>query len=182
MQIVLYIISALFALKLLVNLFRLVFVNFAKRRELNQSLTLLATKENGLDYLLQTVNCALLVNDAPWSTLELLVCPATLTGGKKLSVTSKAILLDAFQKRGLHYSSRTARTVEDLILSVHGSDCTTLKNMTDLGGDYQVSSKRPNQSTFSVFAPLFFTHVNNNSNPAPPLAPTRTFTSSFTPT
>ncbi|GMI23034.1 hypothetical protein TeGR_g11078, partial [Tetraparma gracilis] len=131
----LYVIVGLFAAVVFKNFIMLVFVNYKKRGELEVTLRSISTKENGLDFLLQTVNVALLVNDAPWSTIDIIT--ASLTGPKALSVTSKAMLLDALQKRGLHYSFKAEKKVEEIIMSCKSRDVTQLKNMTDLGGDYQ---------------------------------------------
>jgi len=53
-----------------------------------------------------------------------------------LNVTSKAILIDALQKRGLRAQVRRQRLVRAIFLDTTGRDLTSLKNLVDYGGDY----------------------------------------------
>ena len=94
-------------------------------------------KPHGLNFLLETINTALLVEEAPWETVELVLSEINTTDARvALSVSTKAILVDALQKRGLRYSTHAEEAMERLLVSCHGEELTKLKNMTDLGGDY----------------------------------------------
>jgi len=52
--------------------------------------------KNGLNFLLEHINTALMIEEAPWRTVEL-ICKDL----SKLNVTARAVLVDAIQKRGV---------------------------------------------------------------------------------
>jgi len=126
---------ALFSIVFLRQIFIVIFVNVKKRKVLKHMIRDLAVMEESqpINYLVQQIDIALLIDDAPWSTVLLF----TSTALSKLNVESKAILVDALQKRGLRYSQNAANAIEGLFLSCKGKEVTDLKNMTDMGGDYQ---------------------------------------------
>lgn len=52
-----------------------------------------------------------------------------------LDVITKAMLVDACQKRGLYAQVRRQRIVRDIFLRTSGDELTKLKNLVDFGGD-----------------------------------------------
>ncbi|GMI17055.1 hypothetical protein TrLO_g9630 [Triparma laevis f. longispina] len=114
------------------------FVNSKIRLNLHEKIRQVMRKPHGLNFMLERINTALLIEEAPWETVELLLSELESTNPNlSLSVSTKAILVDALQKRGLRYSEVAEHAMERLLLSCHGEELTQLKNMTDLGGDYQ---------------------------------------------
>lgn len=68
------------------------------------------------------------------STVALLV-RQSLEGGM-LCIVSKAILIDALQKRGVRHSITYQTMIKDLVLSCNGKDLTTLKTLIDGSGSF----------------------------------------------
>jgi len=125
----------LFTIAFLRQIFIVMFINVKKRKKLKHAIKELAEMSDPepINYLIHQIDIALLIDDAPWSTVVLF----TTTALRSLNVDSKAILVDALQKRGLRYNQNAANAVEDLFLSCKLRELTDLKNMTDMGGDYQ---------------------------------------------
>ena len=70
---------------------------------------------NGLNFLLEHVNTALMIEEAPWRTVEL-ICNDL----KKLNVTARAILVDAIQKRGIRHNANAESLIKRLFLESEG--------------------------------------------------------------
>ena len=136
---VFYVVTApciiLFCVVFFKQIFIVMFVNVKKRAIMHEKIKEFAqlSEPEPINFLIHNIDIALMIDDAPWHTVLLF----TKEGLSKLTVDSKAILVDALQKRGLRYSRTAAHQIEHLFLSCKGRELTDLKNMTDMGGDYQ---------------------------------------------
>eukprot|EP00520_Triparma_pacifica_P001315 CAMPEP_0118649144 /NCGR_PEP_ID=MMETSP0785-20121206/9545_1 /TAXON_ID=91992 /ORGANISM="Bolidomonas pacifica, Strain CCMP 1866" /LENGTH=522 /DNA_ID=CAMNT_0006541409 /DNA_START=190 /DNA_END=1755 /DNA_ORIENTATION=- len=83
-----------------------------------------------LNYIVVHVNLAAVLNEAPATTVTFFACPQTLS---VMSTVTKAIVLDALQKRG---TSGVQREIAEIIFSCRGQKLTKLKNIIDTGSDY----------------------------------------------
>ncbi|GMH86152.1 hypothetical protein TrST_g2027 [Triparma strigata] len=138
MKYALFLVFGLFGVIFLKQVYVVFFVNSKVRLELHEKIKEVMRKPHGLNFMLETINTALLIEEAPWETVELLLSELESTNPNlSLSVSTKAILVDALQKRGLRYNVKAEHAMERLLLSCHVDELTQLKNMTDLGGDYQ---------------------------------------------
>lgn len=88
-----------------------------------------------LRYVLASMSVGSLIEVGSADTFYALVKTALETD--LLDLTSKAILLDALQKKGLKFSTKTQLAVKNLFLSCMGRDLTILKNLLDGSGTYQ---------------------------------------------
>ncbi|CAK0860319.1 unnamed protein product, partial [Prorocentrum cordatum] len=82
--------------------------------------------------VIKMINVGTLVEVALWKTVCVLTSTALDHG--MLCTTSKAILLDGLQRRGIRL--RGQREVTQIILSCEGMELTALKNLLDGSGSY----------------------------------------------
>ena len=125
-------IASLFILTFAKQVIVVVVINSKSRDNLHNDIEALMKMENGLNFLLEHINTALMIEEAPWRTVELICNDLS-----KLNVTARAILVDAIQKRGVNRNAAAELLIKRLFLESKGEMLVQLKNMTDLGGDYQ---------------------------------------------
>ena len=89
-----------------------------------------ATAEE-LNYMLCTVDLPEVLQYATWETEEMLGSRVRL-----MNTTTKAVLIDALQKKGLPFDSRRQDLVFRIMSSVKGQDMTFLKSLLDIRKEY----------------------------------------------
>jgi phosphatidate phosphatase APP1 len=89
---------------------------------------------DNFNYFVRCTKLALVINMFDSNTSALFTCPEAL---KMLNISNKATVLDALQKKGLRFSKELQKQVRNILLSCEGGELRSIKNMTDLGGDYQ---------------------------------------------
>ncbi|GMI00305.1 hypothetical protein TrVE_jg1835 [Triparma verrucosa] len=83
-----------------------------------------------LNYIIKNIKLPAILVESPSSTVRLFSSPAAL---KAMSTVSKAIVIDALQKRG---ASGVQTHISEIIFSTKGRKLTKLKNIIDTGSDY----------------------------------------------
>ncbi|GMI16796.1 hypothetical protein TrLO_g2143 [Triparma laevis f. longispina] len=83
-----------------------------------------------LNYIIKNIKLPAIFVEAPSSTVRLFSSPAALTA---MSTVSKAIVIDALQKRG---ASGVQTHISEIIFSTKSRKLTKLKNIIDTGSDY----------------------------------------------
>ena len=121
--------------------------NGARRQALLKIILALSESPGGVDHLLATLNVALLCSTGGPEVIKLLcmqcvVVSATETkpsSCNSISTASKALIVDGLQKMGtaLRFSVVLSSQLLTVIKSCNGEEMTALKNLIDLGGDYQ---------------------------------------------
>ena len=108
-------------------------VNVSRRRRIEEifvEATLAVETRDELNYIVVNVNLAEVLSEAPTSTIKFFSSPGTLS---IMSTVTKAIVLDALQKRG---ASGVQKEIADIFFSCRGAKLTKLKNIIDTGSDY----------------------------------------------
>eukprot|EP00930_Biecheleria_cincta_P005592 TRINITY_DN10651_c0_g1_i1.p1 TRINITY_DN10651_c0_g1~~TRINITY_DN10651_c0_g1_i1.p1 ORF type:complete len:675 (-),score=95.56 TRINITY_DN10651_c0_g1_i1:686-2674(-) len=130
-------VADLFEFAMMIMLLRMAFwVLWTRRGHINQIQKLVAhfgrTDVEGLRYMLEHVSVGTLINLGGWK-VQCSLMQAHEEG--MLDTLSKAIIIDAFQKTGLHGYLEQC-DVRDLLQSCHGNDLVTLKTLIDGSGGY----------------------------------------------
>eukprot|EP00930_Biecheleria_cincta_P100412 TRINITY_DN92051_c0_g1_i1.p1 TRINITY_DN92051_c0_g1~~TRINITY_DN92051_c0_g1_i1.p1 ORF type:complete len:715 (+),score=108.01 TRINITY_DN92051_c0_g1_i1:25-2169(+) len=116
-------------------------VLFKRRRDISEIRkmvrTLRSKDADGFRYMLEHVSVGTLINLGGTEVQDIL--RESLEEGM-LDNLSKAIIIDAFQKTGLH-GFREQCEVRDLLLSCHGNDLVYVKTLLDGSGGYHNLSK-----------------------------------------
>jgi len=90
-------------------------------------------EKHNLCHVLWSVSVATLM-EVGGPAIEGMLAQEALQSGL-LGTVEKAIIVDAFQKRGLSFKTRRQRLVRDFFLSCSGLELTAVKNLVDGGGD-----------------------------------------------